>query len=72
MAKIEELRRELIKYCYWYYVKSQPLISDYNYDMRFKELEKLEEGLEEIPKDSPSQVIWGDSESQYPDWAKNN
>ncbi len=72
-SHIERLRRKLIKNCYWYYVKSKPLISDRTYDMLFKELEDLEK----IPDCvfyptpySPTQMIWGDLESQYPEWAK--
>jgi len=70
---IEKLRRKLIKYCYWYYVKSKPLIPDRTYDMLLKELEQLEK----IPdcvfyptSYSPIQMIWGDCDSQYPAWAK--
>ena len=62
-----ELKRYLIKCCYWYYVKSDPLISDYEFDMKFKELQRLENGADE---DSPTQIIWGEQEEQYPDWAK--
>lgn len=73
MTKIEQLRRTLIRCCYWYYVKSRPLISDYAFDMLFKELEALERKntapFVAIP-DSPTQMIYGDLESQYPDWAK--
>ena len=69
MKKIEQLKRDLIRYCYWYYVKAKPLISDYDFDMLFKELQKLEDN-NTIP-DSPTQMIYGDLESQYPDWAKN-
>ena len=73
--KIEELRKEIIKHCYRYYVKSRPTILDYAFDMRFKELQRLEEELEEStgelpPDDSPTQMIWGSLEDQYPDWAK--
>jgi len=72
-SHIEKLRRKLIKCCYWYYVKSEPLISDYTFDMLFKELEELEK----IPDCvfyptpySPTQMIYGDLDSQYPTWAK--
>ena len=41
--RIEELRTELRKHNYQYYVLSQPLIPDYDFDMLLKELEKLEE-----------------------------
>lgn len=69
MEKIEQLKRDLIKYCYWYYVKADPLISDYTYDMLFKKLQDLESG--NATSDSPTQMIYGSLESQYPDWAKD-
>lgn len=63
-----ELKKYLIKCCYWYYVKCDPLISDYEYDIKFKELQALEG--DNPTADSPTQIIYGDSESQYPNWAK--
>lgn len=65
----DELKRYLIKCCYWYYVKCNPLISDYKFDMKFKELQALESGVD-ADKDSPTQIVWGDREDQYPDWVK--
>lgn len=70
---IKKLRRKLIKCCYWYYVKSEPLISDYAFDMLFKELETLEKISDCVfypTPYSPTQMIYGDLESQYPAWAK--
>lgn len=72
-SHIEKLRRKLIKDCYWYYVKSDPIIDDQTYDMLFKELEQLEkvEDCAFYPTPySPTQIIWGDREEQYPAWAK--
>lgn len=40
--KIDELREKIRKYDYEYYVKAEPSISDEEYDMLMKELEKLE------------------------------
>lgn len=40
--KIENLRKELEEYNYQYYVLSSPTVSDYQFDMKLKELEKLE------------------------------
>lgn len=68
MTEIELLKRILIKYCYWYYVKANPLVSDYTYDMLFKKLQGLEK--DNAASNSPTQMIYGDLESQYPDWAK--
>ena len=39
--KIEELRSLIIKHDYNYYVLSEPVISDENYDKLVKELELL-------------------------------
>lgn len=65
-----ELKRYLIKCCYWYYVKADPIISDYKYDHMFYELRKLENDESMWDEDSPTQIIWGDLGEQYPDWAK--
>ncbi|MEZ3591283.1 MAG: NAD-dependent DNA ligase LigA [Muribaculaceae bacterium] len=40
--RIESLRDELNRHNYNYYVLSQPEISDYDFDMKLKELERLE------------------------------
>ena len=40
--KINRLRKELEEHNYNYYVLNQPTISDYEFDMKLKELEKLE------------------------------
>ena len=41
--KIEQLRDELRKYNHDYYVLDSATISDYDFDIKLKELEKLEE-----------------------------
>jgi NAD-dependent DNA ligase len=53
-------------------VKAQPIITDYEFDMEFKRLQKMEEESGQAEKDSPTQMIWGDGESQYPDWVKEH
>lgn len=40
--KIENLRKELDLHNYKYYVLSKPTISDYEFDMKMKELQTLE------------------------------
>ncbi|HKM94944.1 MAG TPA: NAD-dependent DNA ligase LigA [Prolixibacteraceae bacterium] len=40
--KINELRTELEHYNYLYYVKAEPVISDFEFDKKLKELEQLE------------------------------
>ena len=41
--KINALRKELQQHNYQYYVLDQATISDFEFDMKLKELEKLEE-----------------------------
>jgi NAD-dependent DNA ligase len=65
----DELKKYLIKCCYWYYNQCNPLISDYEFDMKFKELQTLEE-IDGADKDSPTQMIYGERGEQYLDWAK--
>ena len=68
--EIDELRRKLIQACYWYYVKAKPFMSDYKYDMAFKELEKREE-TEGTVDWSPTQRIYGSSEVCFTeDWMR--
>lgn len=56
--RINELRELIRKYDYAYYVESQPLISDYEYDKLYKELEDLEKQYPEFyDKNSPTQRV---------------
>ncbi len=58
--RIKQLRDNLNKYAYNYYVLDNPLISDYEYDKLYKELEALEkEHPELITPDSPTQRVGG-------------
>jgi len=61
-----KLQRYLIQCSYWYYVKNDPQLTDQEFDRLFAELRKLEEELGADPK-SPTQMIYGDQESQYVD-----
>lgn len=59
-TKIKQLRDDLNKYAYNYYVLDNPLISDYEYDNLYKELEAIEkEHPELITPDSPTQRVGG-------------
>lgn len=58
--RIEELTKELNRHNYLYYVKAQPEISDYDFDMLLKELEKLEEVTGFRTGDSPTHRVGGD------------
>jgi len=59
--RIEELRKELRDHNYRYYVLDQPSISDYDFDMKLKALQKLEsEHSEFADPNSPSQRVGGE------------
>ncbi len=59
--KIEELREQIREHEHKYYVLNQPAISDEEFDMLMKELEKLEnDNPDFITPDSPSQRVGKD------------
>jgi DNA ligase (NAD+) len=65
-SRIGLLTSELKRHNHLYYVLNTPAISDYQYDMKMKELEKLEE---EYPcyalPNSPTQIVGSDLEQNY-------
>ncbi len=64
--KIEELREKIRQYDYEYFIKAEPSISDQEYDMLVKELEKLEnENPELITPDSPTQRVGKDLTKEF-------
>ena len=59
-SKINELSEQLHHYNYMYYVKSESLVSDYEFDMLLKELEALEAKFPELVDiNSPSKRVGG-------------
>ncbi|MFK7932504.1 MAG: NAD-dependent DNA ligase LigA [Saprospiraceae bacterium] len=60
--------REVIVYHEWrYYVKNDPVISDFEYDTLFKQLEKIEADQPDlITPDSPTQRVSSDLTSNFP------
>ncbi|MGG8495101.1 NAD-dependent DNA ligase LigA [Tenacibaculum sp. TC6] len=59
--KIEQLRKELHQHNYSYYVLDNATISDYEFDIKLKELEQLEdENPEFFDPNSPTQRVGGD------------
>jgi len=57
-AAIESLRKVLRFHEYRYYVMSDPLVSDYEYDQLYKSLERFEQDNPQlITKDSPTQRV---------------
>ena len=64
--KIEELRNQIIKHDYNYYVLTDPVISDESYDKLIKELEKLEaENPHLVTPDSPTQRVGKDITKEF-------
>src|SRR6185369_3415830 len=58
--RMDELTNELNKHNYQYYTLSQPLISDTEFDLMLKELEKLEKEFPGLAHaDSPTQKVGG-------------
>ena len=65
-VKIDQLRQELESHNYRYYVLSQPVISDFEFDMKLKELEKLEaEHPEFFDPNSPTQRVGSDINQEF-------
>ncbi len=65
--KILALVQELNEHNYRYYVLAQPIISDYEFDMKLKELEKWEKAYPQyVFKDSPTQRVGGSITKNFP------
>jgi DNA ligase (NAD+) len=59
--KIQQLREELNQHNYNYYVLDNPSISDFDFDMKLKELEQLEDQYPEFfDPNSPTQRVGGE------------
>ncbi|MHA7844153.1 MAG: NAD-dependent DNA ligase LigA [Winogradskyella sp.] len=59
-SKIESLRDELRQHNYNYYILDNPTISDYDFDMKLKELQALEEAHPEFhDENSPTKRVGG-------------
>ncbi len=64
--QIQELRERLNNYNYHYYVLSQPLISDFEFDKLLAELQRLEEENPEFfDPNSPTQRVGSDINQQF-------
>ena len=65
-ARIEALRTELHKHNYNYYVLSQPVISDYDFDQKLRELQDLENAHPEFfDPNSPTQRVGSDVSKEF-------
>lgn len=59
-SRMQALVRELNEYNYQYYVLAQPVISDYDFDQKLKELEQLELAYPElVDPNSPTKRVGG-------------
>ncbi|MBQ0082434.1 MAG: NAD-dependent DNA ligase LigA [bacterium] len=66
MKEIDDLRRELREYEHYYYVLNQPLISDRDFDLKMKELERLEAQHPEcFDPESPTQRVGSDLQKGF-------
>ncbi len=64
--RITELSEELEEHNYNYYVLAQPTISDFDFDMKMKELEKLEADFPEFfDPNSPTQRVGSDINKEF-------
>ena len=65
--RIEQLREQIREHEHRYYVLDQPLISDFEFDQRMRELQQLEhENPELITRDSPTQRVGGEPAKEFP------
>ncbi len=66
VIRILELRKDLEYHNYKYYVQAQPEISDYDYDMKMKELQHLESEFPELyDENSPSLRVGSDRNEEF-------
>lgn len=66
LQRIESLRKELDDHNYKYYVLSSPVISDFEFDMMMKELEKLEADFPEFSDPaSPTLRVGSDRNEEF-------
>lgn len=64
--RIEELKRTLIEASRKYYVENSPVMSDYDFDMLLKELERLEAMYPEYASDdSPTKQVGSDRQKEF-------
>ncbi|GHT57026.1 DNA ligase [Bacteroidia bacterium] len=65
-TQIEDLRRELEQHNYNYYVLSAPVISDFDFDKKLKELQQLEaENPQFFDPNSPTQRVGSDINTAF-------
>ncbi|WP_167618349.1 NAD-dependent DNA ligase LigA [Maribellus sediminis] len=65
LEKIKALQSELEEHNYNYYVLAKPVISDFDFDMKLKELEKLEKEFGIDDPNSPTHRVGSDISSDF-------
>ncbi len=64
-AEIEELVKELNEHSYRYYVLDAPVISDAEYDRKYRRLKELEERYDDILPESPTQRVGAPASEKF-------
>ncbi|MGM0567583.1 MAG: NAD-dependent DNA ligase LigA [Elusimicrobiota bacterium] len=65
-TQIEDLRQELRKHDYLYYVKAEPVIGDEEYDRKYRQLKELEKRYPQYDSpDSPTKRVGGDIQEEF-------
>lgn len=65
--KVEDLRQLIIYHEWRYYLLNDPVVSDYEYDLLYKQLEAIEEAHPDmVTPDSPTQRVSADLSSDFP------
>ena len=68
-SKITELRHQINRHDYQYYVLNEPLVADVEYDALMRELRRLEgEHPELVTPDSPTQRVSGEPADGFPEY----
>lgn len=62
---MRKLVDEIKKYSRSYYIDNVSLISDYEFDMKFKELQQMEEDLNFVFDDSPTKKVGSDLQEGF-------
>lgn len=66
--RLSDLRRLIIYHEHRYYIQNDPVVSDFEYDTLYKQLEALEEEHPELmTPDSPTQRVSADLTSDFPE-----
>ena len=65
-SKIDHLSSELKEHNYNYYVLARPVISDFDFDIKLKQLQKLEEEYPQFAhSDSPTKRVGGEISKEF-------